>query len=419
MTVEAAADLGRYHENIKILCAIALRRLPQMIDEATGLMVFHSQDDALGESIVSSGSSFRYSAAAALGLERAEQHGLASALDLERLYAAMSVAIEHVDNAGDLGLALWASARRARPLAERALAALVNNKERSRSRSNAMVHSSELAWVVTGLSEALAAGIGREREVRTMLDRAFRQLLAHQGPSGLVSFAWPREALPARHIRRYMYESIGFFDAQAYTIVAALHRDAVVHDPEAREVARRIGEVLLSHQHPLGQWGWHYNVRTGGLIDVYPVYSVHQDGLAPMALIPLERETGLPTTSAVARGVGWLFGANELGERVVDGERDAIWRSIRRREQFRNVVHPLKLVTFASEAGAGDLGARLAARTVLEVDREIRPYHLGFCLYAFSELAASPSLAEPPPIALTRVPHVCDRLPPARVSNGG
>ena len=85
MTAEAVADLGRYHENIKTLCAIALRRLPQMIDEATGLMVFHSQDDALGESIVSSGSSFRYSAAAALGIERAEQYGLAPTLDLERL----------------------------------------------------------------------------------------------------------------------------------------------------------------------------------------------------------------------------------------------------------------------------------------------------------------------------------------------
>ena len=156
-----------------------------------------------------------------------------------------------------------------------------------------------------------------------------------------------------------MRSELGFFDAQVYGIVACLARDAAVGDPEARDVARVAGERILAHQHPLGQWGWRYNTRTGALVDLYPVYSVHQDGMAPMALLPLERAAGIPTTAAVARGVGWLFGENELGERLVDDERGVIWRSIRRRAPLRGVVHPLKAASLLGLGRTLDLGARL------------------------------------------------------------
>jgi hypothetical protein len=181
-----------------------------------------------------------------------------------------------------------------------------------------------------------------------------------------------------------------------YGIVACLARDAVVGDPEARKVARTVGERLLAHQHPLGQWGWHYNVRTGALVDLYPVYAVHQDGMAPMALLSLERTTGLFTSAAIARGVDWLFGNNELGVCLVDEERSLVWRSIRRRAGRRGVAYPLKAASLLRIGQGLDLGARLASPSALEVDRECRPYHLGFCLYALAELAVPP-LEDPLP----------------------
>jgi hypothetical protein len=187
---------------------------------------------------------------------------------------------------------------------------------------------------------------------------------------------------------------LGFFDAQAYAVVACLARDAAIADPEAREVARRIGEILIAHQHPLGQWGWHYDVHTGALVDLYPVYSVHQDGMAPMALLGLEQATGTPTTLAVARGVGWLFGKNEIGERLVDEERGLVWRSIRRRAPLHRVVYPLKAASLLGIGRALDLGARLSRPSMVEIDRECRPYHLGFCLYALAELSTAPPVVE-------------------------
>ena len=393
------ALLERFRERIRTLSAVSVAGLTRMIDPATGLFVFRVAGDE-GGLPVGAGASLRYTAITLLGLERAERAGFSLGLDVGRLYQAVDATLAGADNAGDVGLVLWAAAATCRPLAERALDDLRDFDDVSRKRGGGVVHTTELAWVVTGLSEALMAGIGNEREVRARLDRAYAYLLGQRGRSGLFCFARPLASGP-RGPAALLRSELGFFDAQVYGIVACLSRDAAVGDPEAREVARGVGERLLAHQHPLGQWGWHYNVRTGALVDLYPVYSVHQDGMAPMALLWLERATGMATTPAVARGVDWLFGRNELGESLVDEERGVVWRSIRRRGWRRRVVLPLKAASLARLGQGRDLGARLARPSDLEVDRECRPYHLGFCLYALAELAAQPlpdvaALAEDP-----------------------
>lgn len=384
MQKERQVDFARYALNIGKLCQIALSRLPRMIDWSTDLFVRRAD----GHALIPSGTSFRYTAISALGIERAHDSGLSITVDLDRLYYALSDTMAGVNDAGDLGLALWATARKARPLAERALGALLEFEGHARCRGGAVVGSTELAWIVTGLAEALSAGVGPERDVRARLDRAYRQLLDHRGASGLISFARPAPGRRGDQIRGFLEERLGFFDAQVYTIVASLRRDAVASDAVARDVARRIGELLLAHQHPLGQWAWHYNVRTGALVDLYPVYSVHQDGMAPMALLMLESALGVPTTAAVARGLDWLFGDNELGERMAIPEEHLLWRSIRRRAPYRSLRYPLKAASLLGLGRGRDLAASLASRATLEVDRELRPYHLGFCLYAFAEAAA-------------------------------
>lgn len=380
------APLDRHHEQVKTLCSIALARLPKMIDPATGLVVRRVD----GPLLVPSGTSFRYTAITALGLAQADRYGLSPSVDRAALLEAMSATIAGVDNSGDLGLALWAAARDARPLAEKALRYLLEFDDIGHTRRDHAVHSTELAWVVTGLAEALAAGVGGERDVRGRLDHAFATLMSHRGSSGLVCFARPRPPSgPPRGLSARLRATLGFFDAQVYTIVAALRRDEVLSDLDAREAARRIGARLVAHQHPLGQWAWHYNVESGGIVDLYPVYSVHQDGMAPLALLPLERVTGLPATEPVARGVDWLFGHNELGEAMASGQKELLWRSIRRRRAIRPIVYPLKAVSLARIGDSLDLGATFARPSMLEVDRELRPYHLGFVLQAFSELAAA------------------------------
>ena len=51
-------------------------------------------------------------------------------------------------------------------------------------------------------------------------------------------------------------------------------------------------DQVLRAQGPLGQWAWHYNIRTGAVVDRYPVYAVHQHGMGPMAVLAVADATG-------------------------------------------------------------------------------------------------------------------------------
>ena len=67
--------------------------------------------------------------------------------------------------------------------------------------------------------------------------------------------------------------------------LARLHRSA--DDPEALAVAGTVAGAICSAQGAGGQWWWHYDSRTGAVVEGYPVYSVHQHAMGPMALLDL------------------------------------------------------------------------------------------------------------------------------------
>ena len=170
----------------------------------------------------------------------------------------------------------------------------------------------------------------------------------------------------------------------------AVHRDieAVAQlDGRATDDDAPSGYPLQSFwsaaQGPLGQWAWHYDVRTGAVVDRYPVYSVHQHGMGPMALRAVGEATGRRFDDALERSVAWVFGANELDESMIDPERGVIWRSIRRRLARGTLIHVFKVLTMARLMRASrGLASVVNSRGRLEIDRECRPYELGWLLVA-------------------------------------
>lgn len=349
-----------------------------MVDAKTGLLAFCAR----GDDVTNAGTSVRYTAISAIGIGHALAHGMECSIDYGRILDALEEARPTIINAGDRGLLLWAMAGQDRDAAERALETLISAGGDAGPSNDPTHRSTELAWVVLGLGEALAHDIGPERLVRARYELAYRLLMRNRGDSGLMAFARGPNAFPL-----HWQSTLGFFDAQIYTTLASVRRAQLLGDLNARDVAISIGERLIHHQHPLGQWAWHYNAKTGGLVELYPVYSVHQDGMAPMALLPLEKAFGVRTSESVARGVAWLFGNNELGVRLIEPDRSVIWRSIRRRGMMRRVVYPFKAASILG-VDPTTLGAAISFPSALEVDREMRPYHFGWTLLAFSELVA-------------------------------
>jgi hypothetical protein len=318
------------------------------------------------------GRSLRYTLVALIGLQRAEDHGLEHGFHLGALRTRILNELGSKElEPGDLGLALWAESRADGAAADELIAALRQSLPRS-ERLDA-VASIGVAWILLGLVEA---GVrGELGDGGSVLRAARKQLLEkRRAESGLVA-----------HVARGPRRRLAHFGDQIHALLALSQLARVMDDAEAGEAARALGDCLLELQMPNGAWPWSCDPARGTVVDPYDVYSVHQDSLAMIGLHGLSQASGEPCYRAAAvRGMEWSYGANELGAQMLDREANMIYRSIRRRRQRGRG---------ARTAAATYLRAkpRSADPEELELDRSMRPFHLGWILEAWAgreELAA-------------------------------
>jgi hypothetical protein len=151
--------------------------------------------------------------------------------------------------------------------------------------------------------------------------------------------------------------------------------------PSALETANRCAAQICRLQGPGGQWWWHYDVRTGEVIEGYPVYSVHQDAMAPMALLDLFEAGGTDYAEAIRRGLKWMECAPEVGRSLIDEYQMLIWRKVARFEprKFTRCVRTA-LTALSPSLRAHWLDTVLCPSLI---DYESRPYHLGWVLHAW------------------------------------
>jgi hypothetical protein len=270
---------------------------------------------------------------------------------------------------GDLGLGLWARALHGRghPLfsAERALKVF---RERNRR-----CDSVDLAWLLLGADHALLNGV----------DDGHGEQLAAETKRALLSLYNPESKLFYRHGRGGPFAGVSrrvaCFANQIYPVMALVVHARRTGCEKSASVGREAADNLCRLQGPLGQWWWLYDAKGGSVVDGYPVFSVHQDGMAPMALLETTAAGSRSYVREIERGLAWIFGENELDVNLVHREEGFVLRDIHRagvgriRRMIRGTAWCLG---FRTDANAASAGAHFV------VNSECRPYHLGWILYA-------------------------------------
>lgn len=358
---------------------LALRALRHMYLPEQRTFAFRRRRVADGTTL--EGVSNRYTAVALLGLAAEPADVIHEVLAGHSLAEVCGHLIERVSDSADLGevaLALWSARALDHPAAEQALSAL-----RARRPHEGTYPTVEVAWALTA---QVAPGCPVRDE---QLADALAQRLMASFHSGSALFPhWPKSWRAGRppHPPRYprLRAHVACFADLVYPIQALAHYHQLRNRPDARAMAQRCADRMCALQGPAGQWWWHYDVRTGRIVEPFPVYAVHQDSMAPMALHALAEAGGGNATfnTAIQRGLDWLDAAPELqGRSLIDEEIPVIWRKVARRE-------PGKLVRCV-QAGVSGLHPALrlpAANYVFppgRIDYECRPYHLGWILYAW------------------------------------
>lgn len=231
----------------------------------------------------------------------------------------------------------------------------------------------ETAWLCSGLLHQLA----QENDVRLaeVCNSVVASLESRFNPtSNLFWHADERASLDKR-----MRRGVPNFADQIYSVQALALAAMSDHSSSALDIACRAATRLTELQGPLGQWWWHYDARSGSTAQTYPVYSVHQHAMAPMALMTLNNAGGPDFRQAIDKSMAWIE-TNETNIDMVDTRVGTIWRDIQ--PPVNSMV--ATVTKLASVAGIGNATIRKDSKTpgAFVRNHETRPYEWGWCLFA-------------------------------------
>jgi hypothetical protein len=334
-----------------------------MYDSAERQFVFRLRRD--GTAVLREGWSTRYAAIALIGLAGE------SGDDVRRvLHHDPSLLLEEVrrrgeasGGLGDVALVHWALVAHRRSDREGTL-----RRVQQLHPAETPQPAVELAWCLMALSCDTEAPVGELRQ------RLAERLVRSAEPAGVFPHVVGGPAGLRSHV--------SCFADFVYPIQALATYHRLTGDRPALAAALRAAGLICRHQGRAGQWWWHYDARTGEVLEPYPVYAVHQDSMAPMALHALREASGQDFRDAVERGLEWLERSPELeGGSLIDEAQSLIWRKVARRE-------PGKLARYMQAAASRLHPAfRVPGLDLLvppgTIDHEDRPYHLGWILHTW------------------------------------
>ncbi|MGV8854205.1 MAG: hypothetical protein ACOH2L_06130 [Devosia sp.] len=316
----------------------------------------------------SEGDNLRYAIIVAQGLawmpEAVQRTVLDGGSAIDLVLTCVDSAARSTD-AGAIALAAWAAAEIAGEFAAELFDRLENILA-----PGAVVQTVPCAWALT--AAVAARHLGSTAHVQQL---SADRLLDAQTKSGLFPHVTPPDA--AKWARGHL----GCFADQVYPIQALARLSSATNDAEALAAAQACAARIVDLQGPAGQWWWHYDVRDGSVVEGYPVYSVHQHAMAPMALLDLHDAGGADYSAAIVLGLDWIYSRPETSEPMISAEDGMIWRKVGRNE-------PPKLVRLAAALSTSlkagwHLPALDHAFPPGKIDRECRPYELGWMLYAW------------------------------------
>jgi hypothetical protein len=327
-----------------------------------------------GWTLDSRGESTRYAAITALGarlLPEDRQRSVLGGHTAEEFTGLLVQRLPEVTNLGDAALVAWAAAETGHPKLADAL-----DRVAALDAGGGPRHTVEAAWVLSALAAARDT-VDVEQRITAARDRLMR---ARIGDSPLFPHATGPGLVP------WYRAHISCFADQTYPLQALARTHASGDDPAALAAADACAARICELQGGAGQWWWHYDARTGRVVEGYPVYSVHQHAMAPTALFDLADAGGTDFGGAIRRGLSWMDAPAELtaagdSEPVIQDALGVTWRKVFRGDP-KKAVRAARGLTTRAVPGLR-LGALDRVYRPTTIDRECRPYEFGWMLYAW------------------------------------
>ena len=375
-------------EFIDKLIDISLNHLSESINKE---QLFYNRLKEKDEVISRIASSTRYSIISLIGLYQARNYGYTVNLNLEYLTSRITANLYKI-KLPDIGLLLWLSSVAVDDNLAKIVYEKLDNMLKKTSINSLMTIS--LAWILTGLSKSFAL-INEDEKVNKQLELLLTKLLkSYNSKAGLfTSFNGKKKNIFAKII----HSEIGCFADQVYSIIALSEYCKINDNQEVKSVVESATNRTISLQGNYGEWPWLFDVEKGTILEKYPIYSVHQTAMAPMALKTAGEVIGHNYGEIIEKSLEWFDKIDFDDNGFIDEEKNIIWRSIKKRGKTKSLLNHFGLNYGGITA---DDKKRIFKKIILNklplkhesimeklvVDYESRPYHYGWILYMFCSI---------------------------------
>lgn len=311
----------------------------------------------------------RYTLITLMGLHRLELAGVKSPIAVETPMRALLGQAEWVSSAGDLGLLLWLCALVSPSAIDPFLATHDLKQALEKYADGRERRTMELSWVLSGLAHSVVARPELRERLEPLAIHVYDLIKENRGEHGIFG-----HQTKAGGVKAMLRGRLGSFADQVYPTYAFAWASRAFKWVTALQYSKACADAICRAQGPQGQWWWHYDSKSGQAVGKYPVYSVHQHGMAPMALFALADVAQMDYQKEIYLGLEWIYGQNELRVDMRDESTNVVWRCIRPTKSRRYLNEALSMLKMEPEGTPRNL----------RVLHECWPYELGWLLYAFA-----------------------------------
>jgi hypothetical protein len=361
--------LGASSCNVRELVSFATRGLVAMFDADKQLFCHRLLRTESG--LVREGLSPRYTIMTLLGLRELELAGMDSPFDTQTIYASLIRDTNWIQGIGDFGLLIWLTATFDPDQLGRLFSKFDCQTALDRYSDAQEARTMELAWFLAGLAHAAQTSPKLLSALTDLSVETYHRIEENQGDYGLFGHLSTKNSLAGRLRGR-----IGSFADQIYPIYALSKFAKVFQVEDPLGPALECATAVCGAQGESGQWWWLYDARSGRVSSRYPVYSVHQQGMAPMGLFAVEEASGQSFKQFIYKGLLWIYGNNELGADMRDGAENLVWRCILPKKS-QSKYWEMAMSVVRSPREDAEVGS-------LKILYEQRPYEFGWLLFALA-----------------------------------
>ena len=355
-------------EDVSALCSFAAKALLALFDRTK--MLFSQRITLRDGGFRREEASPRRTVVALLGLKCLSDSGQRQPFDLASIENAVFQDKSWIEGVGDLGVLIRFAAEynpdRLASLADHFdLATALNSFPDGRE-----ARTAALSCFLAGISHAKLSSPDSLPDLTDMAVDTYHLLQENQGPGGIFADA----GLPGL-LQQPFSNRFGTIADQMHAVYAltTFARAFGIEEPLAD--ALNCANTIRALQGDKGQWWFLYDKRSSQIVNRYPVRSICQNGMAPMALLALAEATGQNFDDAICTGLSWVAGANELAVDLRDWQHGVIWDSIEPRSRITNFCDSaLNLIHCSRKSPDENLRVRF----------EARPDHFGWLLYALT-----------------------------------